>query len=91
MSHAGDDGKAPIDASIRARLVKKPNLMMMKISTFDKLEESQHVEIERLRGILRWIEGMPMDYYLSSTGELVKTVKYCGSLAGSGSGRMGTS
>src|ERR1700691_2898416 len=62
----GDDGKASIDVEVRNALAEKLSHLISN-NGFEQLEELQRVEIKRLEGILRAIEGMPEDAYLKST------------------------
>ena len=62
----GDDGKASIDASVRTELSEKLE-KLMEHPDIRQLEELQRVEVERLLGVLKAVQGMPGDYYLSST------------------------
>jgi len=62
----GDDGKASIDVEVRKALARKLTQLIGN-EGFEQLEQLQRVEIERLKGILGAIEGMPADTYLKST------------------------
>lgn len=62
----GDDGKASIDASVRDTLAEKVGILI-ESDEFTLLDRFQRVEVERLKGILRTIEGMPEDAYLRSS------------------------
>lgn len=77
-STKGDDGKASIDADVRTKLARKLDALI-GTPEFERLPEIQRVDIERLHGILKCIEGMPADYYLSSTRSYLEgQVDNCG-------------
>ncbi|KAJ7725198.1 hypothetical protein B0H16DRAFT_284328 [Mycena metata] len=62
----GDDGKASVDAGIRAALVEE----LQKVLDHPRAAEMprlQLVEVQRLQGILGAIESMPEAHYLNST------------------------
>jgi hypothetical protein len=67
----GDDGKASIDAEVRKALARKLDLMV-KNDGFKQIDQFQRVEIDRLHGILRAIDGMPGDTYLKSTRQYLE-------------------
>lgn len=67
----GDDGKASIDAEVRGALVEK--LGKLKTSpNFDKLEEMQRSEMERLLKMLKAIQHLPGNTFLSSTRQYLE-------------------
>ncbi|KAJ7666951.1 hypothetical protein DFH06DRAFT_1185125 [Mycena polygramma] len=77
----GDDGKAPIDAELRGTLAS--NLQAWLERTWLERPEvaerdepgSEFFEMNRLRGILRCIEGMPVSYYLDSSREFLEELR----------------
>lgn len=62
----GDDGKASIDVGVRKALARKLELIIENPG-FERLDQLQRVEVQRLEGILQAIEGMPENSYLRST------------------------
>lgn len=54
----GDDGKAAIDSAVRTRLAEKL-VAMQQADGFAALSEFQRAEIQRLAGMLRYVEGAP--------------------------------
>lgn len=67
----GDDGRASVDKHVRKELAQKLGDLMQR-EEFQRLDEIQQVDIERLEGILDVVEGMPVPpddpgYYLKST------------------------
>ena len=65
-STKGDDGKASINADVRTKLAERLG-SLIGTPQFEQLPQIQRVDIERLHGILKAIQGMPEDYYLRST------------------------
>jgi hypothetical protein len=75
----GDDGKGSIDAEVR-KSVRAKLALLIESEGFQRLDQFQRVEIERLKGILGAIEAMPVDTYLRSTREhLEDQLLYCAS------------
>ncbi|KAJ7773650.1 hypothetical protein DFH07DRAFT_733332 [Mycena maculata] len=62
----GDDGKASVDADVRATLVPALESVLESTRGSD-IEQLQIVEMERLKGILGAIDAMPGAHYLDST------------------------
>jgi hypothetical protein len=62
----GDDGKASVDAEVRKALVRKLGHLIEEPG-FQRIEEMQRVEVERLKGLLGAVEHLPGDQYTSST------------------------
>lgn len=76
-STKGDDEKASIDKEIRDKLSAKLGLLVEN-ERFSSIDQYQRVEIERLKGILRAIGGMPVNHYLNSTHQyLVDQLDFC--------------
>lgn len=76
-STKGDDEKASIDKEIRDKLSDKLGLLVEN-ERFSSIDQYQRVEIERLKGILRAIGGMPVNHYLNSTHQyLVDQLDFC--------------
>ncbi|KAJ6552075.1 hypothetical protein DFH09DRAFT_601355 [Mycena vulgaris] len=67
----GDDGKASIDADVRAALIPRLDAIIGN-PRVTGMEELQLVEVQRLHGILGAIEGMPGAHYLNSTREYLE-------------------
>ncbi|KAF7329167.1 MYND-type domain-containing protein [Mycena kentingensis (nom. inval.)] len=81
----GDDGKASIDAETRKQLAValKKTLARPEIKA---LPMQDKVDVERLRGLLQPLEGMPGSHYLDSTRDYLEgQVEMCG---GNAAGRM---
>ncbi|KAJ7086356.1 hypothetical protein B0H15DRAFT_346006 [Mycena belliarum] len=73
----GDDGKASIDADVRAALVPAIESVVKSPRAAD-MEQLQLVELQRLLGILNVIEQMPGAHYINSTrGYLEGQVDMC--------------
>ncbi|KAG8683236.1 hypothetical protein FRC08_014454 [Ceratobasidium sp. 394] len=62
----GDDKKASMDSAIRKAVARKTREIMASDS-FQRLDENQQGEIQRLGDVLDLIENEPEDSYLSST------------------------
>ncbi|KAF7378128.1 hypothetical protein MSAN_00237200 [Mycena sanguinolenta] len=72
----GDDGKASIDADVRTALATALDSLIPR--TEGRIDR-RFVDMERLRGILRAIEGMPGAHFLNSTqSHLRGQVDLCG-------------
>lgn len=73
----GNDRKASIDAEVRRALATKLGILIEE-DGFQLLDRLQRVEIERLHGMLRPIEAMPGDTYVTSTHQyLTGQLVYC--------------
>jgi hypothetical protein len=76
----GDDKRASIDAAVRVGLARKLKAIL-EMPSFERLEQGQQVEIERLAGILNVVEVLPGDTYLTSTQQhLANQVDGCANM-----------
>jgi hypothetical protein len=62
----GDDGKACVNVEVRKALATKLQLLT-EGSGFERLDQSQQVEMRRLLQLLGTVEHLPADQYASST------------------------
>ncbi|KAG7098447.1 hypothetical protein E1B28_000397 [Marasmius oreades] len=66
----GDDGKCSIDADIRARLCDKTKTLIDQLK--GRLEQMQLIEIERLNGLLGFLDSLPGGQYVRSTRDYLE-------------------